>query len=303
MKDLAVIGSGPAGLSAALYAKRANLDVIIIEKEYLGTGQIAESTRVDNYLGLCGISGFDLGEKFRHDAESFGAEFLEGEAISLEQKNGVWITTLQSGDVIEAKTVIYAAGATHKRLNVSGEEKFIGKGVSYCAICDGALYSGKTAAVIGGGDTALDDALYLSDIAKKVYLIHRRNEFRGSKKSVLKIMSRENIEIITSANVTEIAGENRISSIMLDNGHRLFLDGVFIAAGMTPASELVQNIVDLDENGYIKADETGITKAAGLFCAGDIRTKKLRQVITAASDGANAAASAVEYLHKNGGIA
>ena len=303
MKDLAVIGSGPAGLSAALYAKRANLDVIIIEKEYLGTGQIAESTRVDNYLGLCGISGFDLGEKFRHDAESFGAEFLEGEAISLEQKNGVWITTLQSGDVIEAKTVIYAAGATHKRLNVSGEEKFIGKGVSYCAICDGALYSGKTAAVIGGGDTALDDALYLSDIAKKVYLIHRRNEFRGSKKSVLKIMSRENIEIITSANVTEIAGENRISSIMLDNGHRLFLDGVFIAAGMTPASELVQNIVDLDENGYIKADETGITKAAGLFCAGDIRVKKLRQVITAASDGANAAASAVEYLHKNGGIA
>ena len=299
MKDLAVIGSGPAGLSAALYAKRANLDVIIIEKEYLGTGQIAESTRVDNYLGLCGISGFDLGEKFRHDAESFGAEFLEGEAISLEQKNGVWITTLQSGDVIEAKTVIYAAGATHKRLNVSGEEKFIGKGVSYCAICDGALYSGKTAAVIGGGDTALDDALYLSDIAKKVYLIHRRNEFRGSKKSVLKIMSRENIEIITSANVTEIAGENRISSIMLDNGHRLFLDGVFIAAGMTPASELVQNIVDLDENGYIKADETGITKAAGLFCAGDIRTKKLRQVITAASDGANAAASATEYLKEN----
>lgn len=299
MKDLAVIGSGPAGLSAALYAKRANLDVIIIEKEYLGTGQIAESTRVDNYLGLCGISGFDLGEKFRHDAESFGAEFLEGEAISLEQKNGVWITTLQSGDVIEAKTVIYAAGATHKRLNVSGEEKFIGKGVSYCAICDGALYSGKTAAVIGGGDTALDDALYLSDIAKKVYLIHRRNEFRGSKKSVLKIMSRENIEIITSANVTEIAGENRISSIMLDNGHRLFLDGVFIAAGMTPASELVQNIVDLDENGYIKADETGITKAAGLFCAGDIRVKKLRQVITAASDGANAAASATEYLKEN----
>ena len=294
MKDLAIIGSGPAGLSAALYAKRANLDVVVIEKEY--TGQIAESAQVDNYLGLCGISGYDLGEKFREHAESFGAEFLEGEAVSLEQKNGVWIITLQSGDIIEAKAVIYAAGATHRRLNVSGEEKFVGKGVSYCAICDGALYRGKTAAVIGGGDTALDDALYLSDMAKKVYLIHRRNEFRGSKKSVLKIRSRENIEIITPANVTDITGENRVNSILLDNGRRLFLDGVFIAIGMSPASDLVRNIVELNENGYIKADETGITKAAGLFCAGDVRTKKLRQVITAASDGANAAMSAAEYL-------
>ena len=296
MKDLAIIGSGPAGLSAALYAKRANLNVVVIEKEFLGTGQIAESAQVDNYLGLCGISGFDLGEKFRHDAESFGAEFLEGEAVSLEQKNNVWIITLQSGEVVKSKAVIYAAGAAHKRLNVKGEEKLIGKGVSYCAICDGALYRGRTLAVIGGGDTALDDALYLSDIAKKVYLIHRRNEFRGLEKSIFKIKSRENIEIITPANVTEIIGENRVSSIKLDNGREIILDGVFIAIGMSPASDLVRNIVDLDDNGYIKADETGMTKAAGLFCAGDVRTKKLRQVITAASDGANAAMAAAEYL-------
>lgn len=296
MKDIAIIGSGPAGLSAALYAKRANLDVIVIEKEFQGTGQVAESAQVDNYLGLCGISGFDLGEKFREHAESFDTEFLEGEAVRLEQKNSVWIITLQSGEVVKSKAVIYAAGAAHRRLNVKGEEKFIGKGVSYCAICDGALYHGKTAAVIGGGDTALDDALYLSDIAKKVYLIHRRNEFRGSKKSVLKIRSHENVEIITPANVTEIAGENRVSSIMLDNGRSLFVDGVFIAIGMSPASDLLRNIVDLDDNGYIKADETGMTKAAGLFCAGDVRTKKLRQVITAASDGANAAMAAAEYL-------
>ena len=296
MKDIAIIGSGPAGLSSALYAKRANLNVVVIEKEFLGTGQIAESAQVDNYLGLCGISGYDLGEKFRHDAESFGAEFLEGEAVSLEQKNNVWIITLQSGEVVKSKAVIYAAGAAHKRLNVKGEEKFIGKGVSYCAICDGALYRGRTLAVIGGGDTALDDAMYLSDTAKKVYLIHRRNEFRGLEKSIFKIKSRENIEIITPANVTEIIGENRVSSIKLDNGREIILDGVFIAVGMSPASDLVRNIVDLDENGYIKADETGVTRARGLFCAGDVRTKKLRQVITAASDGANAAIGAIEYL-------
>lgn len=296
MKDIAIIGSGPAGLSAALYAKRANLNVVVIEKEFLGTGQIAESAQVDNYLGLCGISGYDLGEKFRHDAESFGAEFLEGEAVSLEQKNNVWIITLQSGEVVKSKAVIYAAGAAHRRLNVKGEEKFIGKGVSYCAICDGALYRGRTLAVIGGGDTALDDAMYLSDTAKKVYLIHRRNEFRGLEKSIFKIKSRENIEIITPANVTEIIGENRVSSIKLDNGREIILDGVFIAVGMSPASDLVRNIVDLDENGYIKADETGVTRARGLFCAGDVRTKKLRQVITAASDGANAAIGAIEYL-------
>lgn len=296
MRDLVIIGSGPAGLSAALYAKRANLDVIVIEKEFLGTGQIAESACVDNYIGLCGISGYDLGEKFRHDAEKFGAEFREGTVTHLERKNDVWITELDGGEVIESKTVIYAAGAAHRKLNIPGEERFIGKGVSFCAVCDGALYQGKTAAVIGGGDTALDDALYLSDIAEKVYLIHRRNEFRGSAKSVLKIKSRENIEIVTPANVTEIAGDNRVRSVKLDNGRELILDGVFVAIGMTPATDLVKSLVEPDSGGYIQADETGITNAPGLFAAGDVRTKKLRQVVTAVSDGANAAISAIEYL-------
>lgn len=296
MRDLVIIGSGPAGLSAALYAKRANLDVIVIEKEFLGTGQIAESARVDNYIGLCGISGYDLGEKFRLDAEKFGAEFCEGMVTHLEQKNDVWITELDGGEVIESKTVIYAAGAAHRKLNIPGEERFIGKGVSFCAVCDGALYQGKTAAVIGGGDTALDDALYLSDIAEKVYLIHRRNEFRGSEKSVLKIKSRENIEIVTPATATEITGDNRVRSVKLDNGRELILDGIFVAVGMTPATDLVKSLVELDSGGYIRADETGITNAPGLFAAGDVRTKKLRQVVTAVSDGANAAISAIEYL-------
>lgn len=296
MRDLVIIGSGPAGLSAALYAKRANLDVIIIEKEFLGTGQIVESARVDNYIGLCGVSGYDLGEKFRQDAEKFGTEFREGTVTHLEQKNGVWITELDGGEVIESKTVIYAAGAAHRKLNIPGEERFIGKGVSFCAVCDGALYRGKTAAVIGGGDTALDDALYLSDIAEKVYLIHRRNEFRGSAKSVLKIKSRQNIEIITPATAAEITGDNRVRSVKLDNGRELILDGIFVAVGMTPAADPVKNLVELDSGGYIRADETGITNAPGLFAAGDVRTKKLRQVVTAVSDGANAAISAIEYL-------
>ncbi len=296
MKDLVIIGSGPAGLSAALYAKRANLDVLVIEKEYLGTGQIAESAQVDNYIGLCGISGYDLGEKFRLDAEKFGAEFREGRATRLERKNDVWVMELDGGEIVEAKAVIYAAGATHRRLGVPGEERFIGNGVSFCAVCDGALYRGKKVAVVGGGDTALDDALHLSDIAEKVYLIHRRVEFRGSEKSVLRIKSKGNIEIITPANVTEITGDSRVRSAKLDNGHELMIDCVFAAIGMTPATDLVKSIVALDDGGYIRADETGITQAPGLFAAGDVRTKRLRQVVTAVSDGANAAISAAEYL-------
>ncbi|MCM1167310.1 MAG: FAD-dependent oxidoreductase [Lachnospiraceae bacterium] len=298
MRDVVIIGSGPAGLSAALYAKRANLDALVIEKDFQGTGQIAESAQVDNYIGLCGINGFDLGEKFRSDAEKFGAEFYEGKALKIELQNGVWRTFFEN-EIIESRTVIYAAGAVHRKLNVPGEEKFIGRGVSFCAVCDGALYRGKTAAVIGGGDTALDDALYLSELAEKVYLIHRRNEFRGSEKSVSKIRSKENIEIITPANVLEIIGKNRVNSIKLDNGRELPLDGIFIAVGMSPATDLVKNIVELDGGGYIRADETGITNAPGFFAAGDVRTKKLRQVVTAVSDGANAAFSAIEYLKNN----
>lgn len=298
MRDIVIIGSGPAGLSAALYAKRANLDVLVAEKDFQGTGQIAESAQVDNYIGLCGISGFDLGEKFRSDAQKFGAEFYEGNARKIEFQNGVWKTFFEN-EVIESKAVIYAAGAVHKKLNIPGEERLIGKGVSFCTVCDGALYRGKTVAVIGGGNTALDDALYLSDIAEKVYLIHRRTEFRGSEKSVLKIRSRENIEIITPANVLEICGENRVNSIKLDNGRELVLNGIFVAVGMSPATDLVKNIVPLDGGGYIQADETGITNAPGLFAAGDVRTKKLRQVVTAVSDGANTAFSAIEYLKNN----
>ena len=296
MRDILIIGSGPAGLSAAVYAKRAGLDALVVEMEFMGTGQIAESSRVDNYIGLVGKSGYELGELFRGDAEKLGAEFLEEEVVSLSQKNNIWVSQFADGGSIEAKAVIYAAGASHRKLNVAGEEKFIGKGVSFCAMCDGAFYREKTVAVIGGGDTAVDDALYLADIADKVYLIHRRGEFRAVAGTVKKAEENPNIEFVLSANVTEILGENHVEKITLDNGRELAVDGVFIAVGMIPRTNILKGIVETDEHGYVVADESGVTSARGLFVAGDVRTKKLRQVITAAADGANAAVSAIEYL-------
>ncbi|MGN1422893.1 MAG: NAD(P)/FAD-dependent oxidoreductase [Oscillospiraceae bacterium] len=296
MRDILIIGSGPAGLSAAIYAKRANLDVIIAEKEYMGTGQIAESSRVDNYIGLVGKSGFELGELFRADAENAGAEFLEAEITGLFRRENYWVAAVSGGGEIEARAVIYAAGASHRRLNVPGEERFIGSGVSFCALCDGSFYRGKNVAVIGGGDTAVDDALYLADIAEKVYLIHRRSAFRAAEGSVRRAQSKPNIEMILSANVNEISGGSHVEKILLDNGQVIEVDGVFTAIGMTPQTAVLKGIADTDEQGYVVADETGVTSAPGLFAAGDVRTKKLRQVITAASDGANAAVSAAEYL-------
>ncbi|MGN0805982.1 MAG: NAD(P)/FAD-dependent oxidoreductase [Candidatus Coproplasma sp.] len=296
MRELLIIGGGPAGMSASVYAKRANLDVLVVEKESLGTGQIAESAQVDNYIGLVGKSGYELGEAFRQDAKKLGVEFYEAAVIGIERRDDYWLARFDNGEIVESKTIVYAAGATHRRLGVPGEEKFIGNGVSFCAYCDGALYQDKTVAVVGGGDTALDDALYLSDIAKKVYLIHRRDQFRASENSVLKVKGRANIEPVLSSTVLEIKGDDRVEAVLLDDGNILSVDGVFVAVGMVPESRLLKNIVRLDGDGYVVSDETGVTTAAGLFVAGDVRTKRLRQVVTAVSDGANAAISAVDYL-------
>lgn len=296
MKDILIIGSGPAGLSASIYGKRASLDVLVAEKDYLGTGQIAESSQVDNYLGLVGKSGYDLGEAFRSDAEKMGIEFYTGEAVKIFPEGNIWKTEFDNGEVIGSKTVIYATGASHRRLGVKGEEQFLGKGVSFCALCDGAFFKGKTVAVVGGGDTAVDDALYLSGIAEKVYLIHRRNEFRARESSVIRVKNTANIETVLSANVVEIFGEKKVNGLLLDNGRKLELDGFFEAVGMIPQTALLKDIAELNENGYVIADETGVTKSPGLFVAGDVRTKNLRQVVTATSDGANAAISAVDYI-------
>lgn len=296
MLDVLIVGSGPAGLSAAVYAKRAGLNVLVAEKVYYGSGQIAESNLVDNYLGFAGINGYELGQKFREHAEKLGVEFKNGEAGQFEAVDGIWRVRFKDGEVLEARTVIYAAGAIHRHLGVPGEKEFSGKGVSYCATCDGAFFRNKVTAVIGGGDTALDDAVYLSDSSSKVYLVHRRNEFRGSAKTVEILKQKNNVEFVLEAKPAQIKGTDRVQELKLEDGRSLAVDGVFIAAGMIPVTDAVKDVVELDGNGYIVADETGKTSANGFFAAGDVRTKALRQVVTAVSDGANAATMAEQYI-------
>lgn len=297
--DVIIIGSGPAGLSAAVYAKRAGLSALVIEKEYRGTGQIAESDQVDNYLGLARINGYDLGEAFLTHAEGLGVQFQEGTAVSFQKKEDGWSVHLDQGQTLDARAVIYCAGAAHRHLGVDGEEEFAGKGVSYCAVCDGAFYRGKETAVIGGGDTALGDALYLSDLCDKVYLIHRREQFRGAESFVQQLREKENVEILTSAVPSKIVGEQTVTALELKDGRSIPVHGAFVAVGMQPQTEPLRGVVELDDGGYVIADETGVTSADGFFVAGDVRTKALRQVVTAVSDGANAAVSALEYIRSS----
>ena len=287
-------------MSAAVYAKRAALDFIVIEKEYLGTGQIAESGRVDNYLGLYGENGFDLGEKFREHAEALGTEFLEGEVISIVSDGNAYKIVLSDNSELLTKSIVFAAGANPRKLDVKGESEFSGKGVSYCAVCDGAFYKGKTTAVVGGGDTALEDALLLSKMCEKVYLVHRRDEFRANKALQNIVKDIENIELVLNAKPAEIIGDKKVSALkVLQNGKEktLKLDGVFVAVGTVPNSKLLDVIAELDSHGYVIADETGVTSAKGIFAAGDVRTKQLRQVSTAVADGANCIFSIEKFLN------
>ena len=299
MYDIVIIGSGPAGLSSAIYAQRAGLKAVVIEKNYLGTGQIAESERVDNYPGLYGENGFDLGEKFRSHAENLGAEFVEGEVTAITPNNNDYSIKLDNGNTIDTHTVIYAVGTERRKLMVEGEKEFSGRGVSYCAVCDAAFYKDKVTAVAGGGDTALGDAALLSKFAKNVYLIHRRDKFRANKTLQQKVESIPNVEILLDSQITKISGANKVESIsVLQNGNanEIKVDGVFVAVGSMPNSALLKDLADIDSNGYVIADEDGITSAKGIFVAGDVRTKKLRQVVTAVSDGANCVLSAENYL-------
>ncbi len=299
MLDIIIIGSGPAGLSAGIYAKRAGLTALIIEKEYEGTGQVAESGRVDNYIGIPAVSGYELGEKFRAHAQSLGVDFLESEVVEIfRTSDETWHVTLEDGMAKHARTVIYAAGAGHRRLLIPGEEKLLGKGVSFCAVCDGALYRNRTVAVIGGGDAALDDALYLSEICEQVYLVHRRDQFRGAESLVRMVRQRQNIELVLNAEPAEISGDDRVSALTLRDGRTLAVSGIFEAVGMIPKTELLRGLIDLDEQGYVIADETGKTSGKGFFAAGDVRTKKLRQIVTAVSDGANAATTAASFIRR-----
>ena len=302
MYDIVIIGSGPAGLSAAIYAQRENLKAVVVEKEFMGTGQIAESERVDNYPGLYGETGFDLGEKFRTHAEKLGAEFVEGEVTEVERVNGNFSVNIDGGESLETKTVIYAAGTQRRKLGVKGEKEFSGNGVSYCAVCDAAFYKDKITVVTGGGDTALGDALLLSRFCKKVYLVHRRDELRAAKSLQEALQALPNVEILWDTVATEIQGEDQVEALALKNvkteeTQELPVDGVFIAVGIVPVSRLLLGMDVCDEKGYLIAGEDGMTKKPGIFAAGDIRTKKLRQIVTAVADGANAITSVEAFLN------
>lgn len=297
--DLIIIGSGPAGLSAAIYAQRARLSMAVIEKEMVSGGQVLLTTDVDNYPGLPGVGGFELGEKFRSHAEGLGTLFIEDEVREIRLEEGKKLV-IGAKENYEAKTVIIATGAVHKRLGVSGEEQLLGKGVSYCATCDGAFFRKKTVAVAGGGDVALEDALFLSRLCEKVYLIHRRDALRGAKILQEAVFSKENIEIVWDTVVEAIEGEEQVRELKIKNRKtgqvsRLAVQGIFIAVGIAPVSQAFSGLVEMD-HGYVKAGEDCATSVPGIFAAGDVRTKHLRQILTAAADGANAVTSAERYL-------
>lgn len=300
MYDLVIIGSGPAGLSAAVYAKRACLSVLVIEKEAFAGGQMVYTEEVDNYLGLNAKSGFELAESFKQHALDLDVSFAEGAVEKIVPKDGKWSLHMESGEDIETKTVLLATGATHRKLGVPGEKTFAGVGVSYCATCDGAFFQEKSVAVVGGGDVALEDALYLANICERVYLIHRRNELRGTKALQNQVFANEKITFLGESEVTEITGDKQVSGISVhnkvtDETKELSVAGVFIAVGMEPQSDLYAPLLSL-EHGYVPAGEDCATEKDGLYVAGDVRTKRLRQIVTAVADGANAVHSIQEYL-------
>ena len=301
--DVIIIGSGPAGLSAAIYAQRAKLATLVIEKAPMSGGQILNTYEVDNYPGIPGVGGFDLGSKFRAHADALGCSFVTAEVREIQEEEGKKKIVTEK-ETYETKTLILATGATHRKLGVPGEEELMGMGVSYCATCDGAFFKGKTTAVIGGGDVALEDALFLARLCEKVYLVHRRDEFRGAKVLQERVFETENIEVVWDSVVEEIQGKDMVEKISIYNKKKeekseLEVQGVFIAVGIQPNTEIYRNLVKMDEGGYIIAGEDGVTQTKGVFAAGDLRTKQLRQVITAASDGANAVTSVEKYLYEN----
>ena len=298
--DLAILGAGPAGICAAIYATRGKLNTLWLEKKFVQGGQIVDTYEVDNYPGLPGITGLDLGETMVKHAEKLGIKPKREPVLSIEEENGLKVIRTMKNRYM-AKAVILACGAAHRQLGIPGEEELSGMGVSYCATCDGAFFQDGTVAVVGGGNVAVEDAILLSRTCKKVYLVHRRDELRADKVLQDKLFKCANVEMVWDSVPTVIEGTDKVEDIKVhnvktDEGKTIAVDGVFIAVGILPNTEKFKGLVDLDESGYIIAGEDGVTSTPGIFAAGDIRTKNLRQVVTAVADGANAVASVQRYL-------
>ncbi|MBQ5676746.1 MAG: thioredoxin-disulfide reductase [Lachnospiraceae bacterium] len=299
-KDVVIIGSGPAGLSAGIYAVRAGFDALIIERTGMGGGQVLNTYEVDNYPGMPGINGFDLGTKMYEHVKQLGVEVMACDVHGVECEEE-WKVIHTSQGEIQTKTLVIATGATHAKLNVKGENEFGGKGVSYCATCDGAFFRNRKVAVVGGGDVAVEDAIFLAGMCEKVYLIHRRDELRAAKSLQEKLMARDNVEIVWNTVVNCIEGKDKVENLKLQNKNDgqikdLAVSGVFVAVGMKPETEVFQGVVEMDAHGYIQADEYCETSQPGIVVAGDARTKRLRQIVTAVADGANAIYSLEKYL-------
>jgi len=298
--DVIVIGGGPAGYTAALYAARAGLSTLVVEKLYAG-GQMTQTNQIDNYPGYPdGIDGVTLGVNMQKGAQRFGAETVNSQVLSVQLAEEIKTVETAQGSY-KGKTVIVATGAGHKHLDVAEEESLVGRGVAYCAACDGMFYRGKTVAVVGGGNSAAADALTLSRIAKKVYLIHRRDTLRAEKIYREQLEKAENVEFLWNSTVSQLLYEEKLTGVKLQNVYSLTesvleVDGLFISVGRSPATELFRGHLELDGNGYIVAGESTETGIPGVFAAGDVRTKEVRQIITAAADGAVAAHYAQEYL-------
>lgn len=288
MYDIIIIGAGPSGMSAALYALRANKKVLLLEKECFG-GQIINASNIENYPALSNVSGYDFATNLYNQIKSLGVILKYEEVLKVTDKKEV----ITRKDTYKGKNIIIATGLKKRKLNLENEDKLLGSGISYCATCDGNFYKNKNVGVVGGGNTALEDALYLSNIASKVYLIHRRDNFRGEKKLISEVKEKNNIELILNSNITKIIGEDNLNSIEItdnrNNISRLEIDGLFIAIGNIPDNNRFKNIIDLDENGYIIANTNLKTKTDNIYVAGDTRVKTLRQLVTATADGAIAA--------------
>ncbi len=295
MYDIIIVGAGPAGLTAALYALRANKKVLVLEAKSYG-GQIINANKVENYPGIKSISGFDYATNLYNQVKELGCE-IKYETVERVEENKNVVTNKGS---YNAKAVILATGAENRKLNIDKERDFVGRGISYCATCDANFYKNKTVAVTGGGNTAIEDAIYLSDICDKVYLIHRRDEFRAEKKYVEELKTKSNIEFVLNANVVNLNGNSKLESIIIkyndDNEKEIKVDGLFIAIGQEPKNEIFKNIVELDKLGYIVALDDVHTNKKGIYVAGDARVKSLRQLTTAVADGSIAATTAIKEM-------